>query len=514
MMGSNGDPMVSEEILEGLSYNEKKLLMALNGRNGSAMPADLIADGEFGLEVEIMNAASWLESKGMAVIKEDSEKFITLIDTSIVEMGLPERIAVTKINEAGGKLDMNELAVQMSNGLDKVAVGWLKRKALADIVVEGDVKSLVLTDKGKSIIGTDMPEEILLKKLSEGPVHASEADANAIKDLKGRKGVLGEKIITERSVSLTDLGKEVASSGLELKPQITEITDRLIQSGEWKNAEFRKYDIQTFAPEVIPAKKHPLSRLGAQIRRMFTDMGFVEMSSEYVQPSFWNLDVLFTPQDHPARDLQDTFYLENPSSIHIDDEELVEKIRNIHENGGDTGSTGWGGTWSREMAESALLRTHSTVTSIRYIAAHPDAPQKAFSISRIFRNESIDATHLPEFTQIEGIVIDEKADFNMLVSMIREFYAKMGFDQIRIRPAYFPYTEPSLEIEVFFNGKWMELGGAGMFRPEVLAPFGVKTPVLAWGFGFERLAMLKWNIKDIRDLYISDIDTLKKNTIF
>ena len=149
-------------------------------------------------------------------------------------------------------------------------------------------------------------------------------------------------------------GKEVAASGIELKPQITEITDRLIQSGEWKNAEFRKYDIQTFAPAVVPAKKHPLSRLGAQIRRMFTDMGFVEMSSEYVQPSFWNLDVLFTPQDHPARDLQDTFYLENPSSIHIDDEELLEKIRNIHENGADTGSTGWGGKWSREMAESAF----------------------------------------------------------------------------------------------------------------------------------------------------------------
>jgi phenylalanyl-tRNA synthetase alpha chain len=110
--------------------------------------------------------------------------------------------------------------------------------------------------------------------------------------------------------------------------------------------------------------------------------------------------------------------------------------------------------------------------------------------------------------------MDEKADFNMLVSMIKEFYARMGFDQIRIRPAYFPYTEPSLEIEVFFNGKWMELGGAGMFRPEVLEPFGVKCPVLAWGFGFERLAMLKWNIKDIRDLYISDIDTLKNNTVF
>jgi len=507
-------PMVSEEILEGLSYNEKKLLLALGARNGQSSTADLISAGEFGLEVEVMGAASWLESKGMASIKEEVEKFIVLTDESIVNEGLPERIAINEIVRAGGKLDMDELANRMSNGLDKVAVGWLKRKALADIVAEDDKKFLVLTDKGKITFNEEMPDEAFLKKLSKNPVLDSEADKNLVKDLKGRKGIIGEKVVTERFVSLTDLGKEVAASGIELKPQITEVTDRLIQSGEWKDAEFRKYDIQTFAPAMVPAKKHPLSRLGAQIRRMFTDMGFTEMSSEYVQPSFWNLDVLYTPQDHPARDLQDTFYLENPASIHIDDEKLVEIIKNIHENGWDTGSTGWGGEWSREKAESAILRTHSTVSSIRYIAAHPDAPQKAFSISRIFRNESIDATHLPEFTQIEGIVIDENADFNMLISMIKEFYAKMGFDQIRIRPAYFPYTEPSLEIEVFFNGKWMELGGAGMFRPEVLAPFGVKTPVLAWGFGFERLAMLKWNIKDIRDLYISDIDTLKKNTVF
>jgi len=238
------------------------------------------------------------------------------------------------------------------------------------------------------------------------------------------------------------------------------------------------------------------------------------MSSEYVQPAFWNMDTLFIPQDHSARDMQDTFFLENPSSIPLDDRDLVEKIRAIHENGGDTGSKGWGGKWSEEKAKQALLRTHSTCSSIRYIAAHPDAPQKAFSISRIFRKESIDATHLPEFSQIEGIVIDENASLDMLISLIREFYSRMGFDEIHVRPSYFPYTEPSLELEVFFNGKWLELGGAGVFRPEVLAPFGVKTPVLAWGFGFERLAMLKWNIKDIRDLYISDIDSLRKNTVF
>ena len=222
---------------------------------------------------------------------------------------------------------------------------------------------------------------------------------------------------------------------------------------------------------------------------------------------------MFIPQDHPARELQDTFYLEYPASIKVEDEKLVETVKNIHENGGDTGSTGWGGEWSREMAEQALLRTHTTVNTIKSIAENSDAPKKVFSLSRIFRKESIDATHLPEFTQIEGFIIDENANFDMLVSLIREFYSKMGFDQIRIRPAYFPYTEPSLELEVFFNGKWMELGGAGILRPEVVAPFGIDTPVLAWGFGFERLAMLKWGITDIRDLYISDIDNLKKNTI-
>lgn len=505
--------MEFNKILEGLSYNEKKLLLALEDANGSASPSKLISEGQFSLEVEIMGAASWLESKGLAVLKEDTEKFFVLEDKSVVESGLPERKAINIIDKAGGSMSMEQLAEAMVGGEDKIAVGWLKRKALADIVKDGDVKLLTLTQHGKDCIHTKMPDEELLDRMASGAVSADSVDPKLIKDLKGRQGMISEKIVTSRLITLTDDGKKAATSGLELKPQVSDITDRMIQNGEWKDAEFRKYDVHTFAPLCVPAKKHPLSRLGAQVRRLFTDMGFNEMQSEYVQPAFWNLDILFTPQDHPARDLQDTFYLEHPSHIHIDDEELVEKVRNIHENGGDTGSTGWGGVWSREKAESALLRTHSTVSSIKYIADHPDAPQKAFSISRIFRKESIDSTHLPEFTQIEGIIIDEHADFNMLISIIREFYSRMGFDQIRIRPAYFPYTEPSLELEVFFNGKWMELGGAGIFRPEVVEPLGVKCPVLAWGFGFERLAMIKWNIKDIRDLYISDLDNLKKNTV-
>jgi len=505
--------MNMSEVLEGLSYNEKRLLLALEEIGGTSTPADLIESGRFDLEVEIMGAASWLSSKGLAHIKERSFKFFELADPKVVSEGLPERRALRFISMNGDKMDMELLSKKMPNGEDKIAVGWLKRKGLANIEVEGESKFLVLTFNGKSALKYNMPDELFLENLSKGPIEEKDADAKIVKDLKGRQGMIQERIINLREISLTSEGHEAARSGIELKKQVTDVTDRLIQSGEWQNVDFRKYDVQTFAPSLTPAKKHPLSRLGSEIRRLFTDMGFTEMSSEYVQPAFWNLDVLYTPQDHPARDLQDTFYLDNPKSIHIDDEELVRKVKGEHEHGGSTGSTGWGGTWSREKAEMALLRTHSTVSSIRYIAAHPNAPQKAFSISRIFRNESIDATHLPEFTQIEGIVIDENADFNMLISIIKEFYSRMGFDQIRIRPAYFPYTEPSLELEVFFNGKWMELGGAGIFRPEVVEPFGVKCPVLAWGFGFERLAMLKWDIKDIRELYISDLDNLKKNPI-
>ena len=504
---------LDDSILSGLSYNEKRLLLALDRLGGTGTPQQLIAEGGFSLEVEVVGSASWLQSKGLAVMSETVSRSYALTDPESLRDGLPERRALKAIAAAGGSMSLTDLATAVP-GEDTIAVGWLMRKKLASMAGGDGAKTIVLNEAGKAMLSSVMPDEELVARMTEGPVPESEADPKAVKDLKGRKGMIKEIESVSRTITLTDDGVAAARSGLEVKEEEADVTDELIQSGRWKDAAYRRYDVQTFAPAVYPAKKNPLTRLGAEVRRMFTDMGFTEMSSEYVQPAFWNMDALFIPQDHSARDMQDTFFLENPSSIPLDDRELVEKIKAIHENGGDSGSTGWGGTWSEEKASQALLRTHSTVSSIRYIAAHPDAPQKAFSISRIFRKESIDATHLPEFSQIEGIVIDENASLDMLISLIREFYARMGFDEIHVRPSYFPYTEPSLELEVFFNGKWLELGGAGVFRPEVLAPFGVKTPVLAWGFGFERLAMLKWNIKDIRDLYISDIESLKKNTVF
>ena len=505
--------MSISEILEGLSYNERRLLLALQSVGGGAAPADLISAGNFELEVEVMGAASWLASKGLVTIDEQVTKSFAVADMSVMENGLPERNALKAIDSVGGKMDMAALADALPGGEDKIAVGWLKRKKLADIVAEDGSKFLVLTDLGKDYLSKEMDDEALLARMVVAPIPEKDADPRIIKDLKGRQGMIVEDIVTKRHIDLTDLGKEALAEGIELKEETVQVTDNLIQSGRWKDAEFRKYDVQTFAPAFYPAKKHPLSRLAADVKRIFTDMGFTEYDGEYVHPAFWDLDMLFVPQDHPARDLQDTFYLSNPAKIPVTDEKLLETVKNIHENGGDTGSTGWGGKWSREMAEQGMLRTHTTVNTIESIAMDPKVPSKVFSLSRIFRKESIDATHLPEFTQIEGYIIDDNANFDMLISIIREFYAKMGFEQIRIRPAYFPYTEPSLELEVFFNGKWMELGGAGVFRPEVVAPFGIDKPVLAWGFGFERLAMLKWGITDIRDLYISDVDLLKKNRI-
>ncbi len=238
-------------------------------------------------------------------------------------------------------------------------------------------------------------------------------------------------------------------------------------------------------------------------------MGFEEIEGDYVESCFWNMDVLFIPQDHPARDMQDTLYCKKPKKMEID-RDLLRVIKEIHENGGNTSSRGWGYRFSEEEAKKVLLRTHTTVNTIRYLYKNPEPPAKVFSIGKVFRRENLDATHLPEFYQIEGIVHEEGANFRQLIGILKEFYRRIGFEKIRFRPAYFPYTEPSMEMEVFWKGKWMELGGSGIFRPEVTLPAGVKNPVLAWGLSLERLAMLKLDLDDIRILYENDLKWLNE----
>jgi len=253
-----------------------------------------------------------------------------------------------------------------------------------------------------------------------------------------------------------------------------------------------------------------VSRLRRRISRIFTDMGFEEMSGPQVQSSFWNFDALFQPQDHPARDLADTFYLKGTSPL-PDDAGLVSKIKKVHEKC-------WGGQWKEENASKPVLRTHTTAVSAYYLynfCKGNTIPKKYFSIGKVFRNEATDYKHLAEFFQVEGIVVWEGATFRNLLGCLKEFYRKLGFEKIRFQPSYFPYTEPSLEISVYFEKKkqWLELGGAGIFRPEVSIPLCDRYPVLAWGLSLERPLMLLNEMEDIRDFYKSNVGWLRKQKV-
>ena len=246
------------------------------------------------------------------------------------------------------------------------------------------------------------------------------------------------------------------------------------------------------------------------MRQILLEMGFIEMHGGIVQSAFWNFDALFQPQDHPAREMQDTFYLKEEAPLPAG----WERLRDMHEHGGETSSTGWGGKWNPEKAKQCVLRTHTTSLSIQYLVNHPKPPVKSFCIGRVYRREAIDPTHTPEFEQLEGIVMDKGVTFRHLLGFLKEFYQRMGFEDVRFRPGFFPYTEPSVEPEIWVDGLgWVEMGGAGVFRQEVTAPWGVTCPVLAWGLGVSRVAMFRLGLKDLRQLYQSDLEWIRTNPV-
>ena len=460
-----------------LSINEVKLLRVL--KSGTLSPEAASMESNLG-EKETMSAASWLRSKGLVKISESSTKFYFTNEEGkrYAEQGLPERRAVEWLNQAGESL-LSELPLHDDES--KVVIGWLKRKNFAD---------LEKTDEGLKLIPTgnvdETSDEPLLLRLSKSSLSEKEIDQDALNLLKGRQ-LLNVKDEVERTFSLTDEGNNFGLESLD-ENLIGDITPDLIQSGEWKDRLFQRYGVEDKVEASNFSTLHPLTRFTEEIRSIFLQMGFTEIEGDYVESAFWNMDALFIPQDHPALELQDTFYLSEPASFVINEKEILDAVKKIHEDGGETGSKGWGTDWSKEAAQQALLRTHTTVGTIRYLAENPTPPARVFSVGRVFRREALDSTHLPEFTQVEGIIVEPDANFGMLIGVLKEFYRRMGFNDVRVRPAYFPYTEPSLEVEVKFGDKWLELGGAGIFRPEVTAPFGIDCPVLAWGLGLERLA--------------------------
>jgi phenylalanyl-tRNA synthetase alpha chain len=439
----------------------------------------------------VLKAVYLLREKGYAEIEEETDTLYELTEEGkeYLNKGLPEERLLSLIEKTDRIKDLKDAMGRQF----EIALGWLRRKGAVEI-----------EDGRLRIVKKPVFEErAALKSISEGKWN--EVDLKLLKLLQKRKLIKKE----EKKEIFVHLLKKPEET--ELKPYITDITPEILVSGEWRGREFLSYDVSLPSREVFPGKVHPYERIIRECRKIFLEMGFREIKGHYVQSAFWNFDALFQPQDHPARDMQDTFYLDRFVKI---DGEVVEKVRETHENGWTTGSTGWGGEWSLRRAQQLVLRTHTTAITIHYLAENPEPPQKAFCIDRVYRREAIDATHLPEFDQLEGVVLDENVGFRHLLGLLKEFFVKMGFEEVRFRPGYFPYTEPSVEPEVYVDELgWVELGGAGVFRKEVTEPLGIRGKVLAWGLGIGRLAMLKLGMKDLRRLYLPDLGWLRNAAV-
>ncbi len=496
-----------------LSFFEKRVLLVLEDLK-RASPEQVRAKGRFKALVEVMNAASWLQAKGFVTMKERVVRSYRLRDKAIVRRSLPERKALKVLLRARGRMPVPKLqaAAQFDDAQLAIALGWLRRKGWAQVEkgLEGSV--LVVTDAGRSAAETRTPDEEVLARLAKAELPEDAVDPKVLRDLRSRQDLVKEREAVRREIALTPAGEKVIAAGIQLKPEATVLTTDLLRDGRWRNVDFRRYDTRAFAPTVWPGKRHVLGAYLEKIRRIFLEMGFTEIDGDYVQSAFWNYDALFQPQDHPARDALDSFYLAKPRTVPLPEDAVVRRVADAHETGGATGSKGWRYTWDRGEAERALLRSHTTSVTVHWLADHPKPPQKAFIVGRNFRRDSIDWKHLPEFHQVEGVVMEEGANLARLIGTIEEFYRRLGFLECKFRPGYFPYTEPSMEPEVQLpDGRWMELGGSGIFRPEVTKPLGIETPVLAWGLGLERVIMALEGISDIRELYLSDLDWLRNH---
>tara|TARA_B100001142_G_scaffold318351_1_gene360408 strand:- start:323 stop:1771 length:1449 start_codon:yes stop_codon:yes gene_type:complete len=452
----------------------------------------------------VVGAGHGLSNKGFVSVNELVRRTVKLADKGrqAVSDGLLES-RLWRWVQAQDEPTMQKLQASFERNEAGPGVGLLKK-------LDVQLNDGVFGCEDPAKVKTELQSRTMF--LASLPADEEDLSERLLKHFNGRKGLIETTEIRLRSWSLTEQGAQTSSSDLTEKKQIAEITPELLQSGEWKDADIRAFDVTLESATPRTGRSHPMQELIERIRRVFLEMGFSELVDDYVQTAGWNMDALFIPQDHPAREMQDTFYLQNPASLELDSE-LISKWKSIHEDGGDTGSLGWSGAFSEDVSKRALLRTHTTVNTIQHLAANPDKPCRVFSVDRVFRKEAIDRTHLPEFHQIEGIIMEPGANLQMLVTTLKTFYAKMGYPEVRVRPAYFPYTEPSLEIEVKWKGKWLELGGAGIFRPEVTEPLGITSPVCAWGMGLERLAMLVLGLDDIRQLYISDLEWLRNQPL-
>jgi phenylalanyl-tRNA synthetase alpha chain len=504
--------------LEQLRENEVRILLALEKLKGS-VKAEKIAESTGLDESAISRAILSLSQNGLLTLREESIHILKLSNEgkAYADHGLPEERLVLLSFQSGGRISIREAAkrLELSEAMIPVVLGWIQKKKLGKVTKIGeDVYIDVQKEPTKSTADSvlrlvrDKSELVLERVASE--------DQTIVMELKKRR-LIEESRRSDRWVELTNEGWKTIEKGVQVSSETSVLTPELITSGKWREARLRKYNITAQVAEVWPGKKQPYNRFLDELRSKLVSLGFQEMVGPIVEMMFFNCDSLFMPQDHPAREIHDIYFVKNPEYGNLDQyQDYLENIKETHENGWKTGSTGWNYQFSKQESARLVLRSHGTAISARtLISKSLLVPGKYFSIARCFRPEVTDRTHLTEFNQVEGIVVGENLTLRNLLGVLQRFAIELaGADRVKFRPDYFPFTEPSVELAAYKEGYgWLEFGGSGIFRPELTQPLGVKVPVLAWGLGVDRLFMMKNQIDDIRDLFTQDLNWLRRKEV-
>ncbi|MEA3378335.1 MAG: phenylalanine--tRNA ligase subunit alpha [Nanoarchaeota archaeon] len=464
-------------------------------------------------EIEVMRALQWLENKNILKIKLDVQEIISLDDNGrrYKKEGLPEirllkELSTKKKSLKDLKIPKNEI---------NISIGVLKKKAAIDISKGNGQLNLTITSQGKKNLDKESFESQLISQLPMNIKDLTPEKKFAYDNLKQRKGIIKTNLVKVRTVSFTTEGKILAKIKLKNFDMIETLTPKIIKEGTWKIKPLRPYDVKANVPTILAGKRQPYMKFLNQIKYKLIQLGFKEMKGPLIETEFYNFDVLFQPQNHPARTWTDTYHLKCPKHGQLPNQKIVQAIKNAHETGGKTQSKGWGYKWDPIIASRLMPRAHGTALSGRTIAQGIKQPCKYFAIAKCYRPDVLDATHLIEFNQMEGFVADESINFKSLLGILKQFAIEVaGAEKVKFYPDYYPFTEPSVQMSAKHTELgWVEFGGAGIFRPEMVESLGIKVPVMAWGLGIDRLAMFKLGINDIRYLFSSNLKWLRESGI-
>ena len=492
-------------ILERLSPSERKILPYLKKERSvenlvrvSGMP-----------DVEIIHALQWLENKKLLTINVNSKIFVRLGENGIkyVNNLMPERLFIKTL--VNGALTLEQLKTKsgLSNEEVNVCIGLLRGKGIIETIKDHEI-GFRLGENGRRFMDKEFPEEQFIRKIGAGIEldKLDDVDKFALENLKKRRDIVKVDEIKLREVQLTKDCEKLLDMNLDVD-FIERVDNDVLRNTLWKDKKFRVYDINAKVPKLTGGRRHPYNESLNVIRNIFLEMGFQEMEGPWVETAFWGMDSMWIAQDHPMREVQDTFYLDRNGDL--PERKLVENVKAAHENGYNTGSTGHTKRWDPELASKLILRQHSTATTFRYLYNKKlNHDCKYFYIADNFRNEASDATHLPEFGQAEGFIVGDNLSLADLMGFVKEFYSKLGITKIKFKPTFNPYTEPSMEAHYYDEkmGGWFALINSGIFRPEALAPYGITKSVIAWGMGSSRMAAILTGKKKLRELFGPECD--------